>query len=103
MYKNIFIIYSNILILYIQSSNEYDITYGHSLHNNQMLIEHDIDDANETDTNQNPGNSNGKENNRDNGPAANNPKSIELDDEAFEPQLENEYLQGWAEMLKEEK
>lgn len=69
----------------------------------------DIDNANETDTNQNPGNLNGLEGND---PAANletNPKPMEVDDdsddEAFEPQLENnfgEYLQGWAEMLKEE-
>ncbi|PKK55869.1 hypothetical protein RhiirC2_801296, partial [Rhizophagus irregularis] len=91
-----------------------DITYGHRLHNNPILIEPtlDIDDANETDTNQNPGNLNGLENNRGNDPAVNletNPKPIEVDydsdDEAFEPQLENdfgEYLQGWMEMLKEE-
>ncbi|GET63175.1 hypothetical protein RIR_jg20258.t1 [Rhizophagus irregularis DAOM 181602=DAOM 197198] len=91
-----------------------DITYGHRLHNNPILIEPtlDIDDANETDTNQNPGNLNGLENNRSNDPAVNletNFKPIEVDydsdDEAFEPQLENafgEYLQGWMEMLKEE-
>ncbi|CAB4422701.1 unnamed protein product [Rhizophagus irregularis] len=91
-----------------------DITYGHRLHNNPILIEPtlDIDDANETDTNQNPGNLNGLENNRGNDPAVNletNPKPIEVDydsdDKAFEPQLENDfgdYLQGWTEMLKEE-
>jgi hypothetical protein len=91
-----------------------DITYGHRLHNNLILIEPtlDIDDTNEMDINQNPGNLNGLENNKGDDPAANletNPKPIEVnddsDDEAFEPQLENdfgEYLQGWAEMLKEE-
>ncbi|CAB4374853.1 unnamed protein product [Rhizophagus irregularis] len=91
-----------------------DIIYGHHLHNNPILIEPtlNIDDANETDTNQNPGNLNGLENNRGNDPAVNletNPKPIEVDydsdDEAFEPQLENnfsEYLQGLTEMLKEE-
>uniref|UniRef100_U9TB46 DUF659 domain-containing protein n=1 Tax=Rhizophagus irregularis (strain DAOM 181602 / DAOM 197198 / MUCL 43194) TaxID=747089 RepID=U9TB46_RHIID len=70
-----------------------DITYGHRLHNNPILIEStlDIDDANETDTNQNPGNLNGLENNRSNDPAVNletNFKPIEVDydsdDEAFE-------------------
>ncbi|RGB28286.1 ribonuclease H-like domain-containing protein [Rhizophagus diaphanus] len=91
-----------------------DITYGHRLHNNPILIEStlDIDDANETDTNQNPGNLNGLENNRGNDSAINletNPKPIvvdyDSDDEVFEPQLENdfgEYLQGWTEILKEE-
>ncbi|CAB5180931.1 unnamed protein product [Rhizophagus irregularis] len=91
-----------------------DITYGYRLHNNPILIEPtlDIDDANETDTNQNPGNLNGLENNRSNDLAVNletNFKPIEVDydsdDKAFEPQLENafgEYLQGWMEMLKEE-
>ncbi|PKB97549.1 hypothetical protein RhiirA5_461256 [Rhizophagus irregularis] len=90
-----------------------EITYGHRLHNNPPSIEPtlDINNANETDINQHFNNINGSENVRDNSPAANletNSEPIEddSDDEITEPRLENdfgEYLQGWAEMLEEEK
>uniref|UniRef100_U9U2W3 Uncharacterized protein n=1 Tax=Rhizophagus irregularis (strain DAOM 181602 / DAOM 197198 / MUCL 43194) TaxID=747089 RepID=U9U2W3_RHIID len=90
-----------------------EITYGHRLHNNPPSIEQtlDINNVNETDINQHFNNINGSENVRDNSPAANfetNSEPIEddSDDEITEPRLENdfgEYLQGWAEMLEEEK
>ncbi|CAB4438668.1 unnamed protein product [Rhizophagus irregularis] len=76
-----------------------------NLHNNPILIESilDINNANETDTNQNSGYLNGLENNRGNNPAVNletNPKSIKVDndsdDKAFESQLENDFFKvGW--------
>ena len=89
-----------------------DITYGHRLHNNSISVEPtlDINNTNETDTNQNPNNSNGSENARNDDQTASLEDDVELiedsDDESAEPQLENEfgqYLQGWAEMLEEEK
>ncbi|GES85706.1 ribonuclease H-like domain-containing protein [Rhizophagus clarus] len=68
-----------------------DITYGHRLHNNPIFIEPilDINNTNETDTNQNPNNSNGSENARNDNQTAKNEFG--------------QYLQGWAEMLEEKK
>ncbi|PKK56880.1 hypothetical protein RhiirC2_799116, partial [Rhizophagus irregularis] len=64
-----------------------EITYGQCLHNNLPSIEPtlDINNANKTDINQHFNNINGLENVRDN-------------KNDF-----SEYLQGWAEMLEEEK
>jgi hypothetical protein len=84
-----------------------DITYNHRLHNDSLFTESTIDI---NDTNQNSDNPNNLEHIND--PADNSvlteadPGFEELDKEADEFQLENEfaeYLQNWVEMLEEEK
>ena len=90
-----------------------DITYSHRLHNSPISVEYTttLDVNNTNETNQNPGNLNDSENNKDNDdPVINLEADSEQleessDNENTESQLENdfgEYLQGWANMLREE-
>ncbi|CAB4424904.1 unnamed protein product [Rhizophagus irregularis] len=85
-----------------------DITYSHRLYNNPLITE-SIIDADDSNVNQDPGNLDSINNPADNLVPAEENNSEGSDDEADEAdelQLENEfgeYLQGWVEMLDEEK
>jgi hypothetical protein len=79
-----------------------EITYNHRLHNNSLFTEPTIDDTN--DANQDPSGNLDNINNPDDN--SEEDYSEESDNETDDPQLENEfggYLQGWIEMLEEEK
>ena len=84
-----------------------DITYNHRLYNDSLFTESTIDI---NDINQNSDNSNNLEHINDSADNSilteTDPGFEELDKEADEFQLENEfakYLQNWVEMLEEEK
>ena len=83
-----------------------EITYNHRLHNNSLFTESIIDDTNDT-ANQDPsGDLDNINNPADNLLPTEENNSEESDNEADNSQLENEfggYLQGWIEMLEEEK
>ena|SRR5829696_68582 len=81
-----------------------EITYNHRLHNNSLFTESTTEPINTDDTDQDPVNLDNPVD--DLVPAEENYSEESDDDEADEPQLENEfgeYLQGWIEMLDEEK